>query len=732
MPRPFAVLGITVFLVLSALYDAPSKRVFVFFIIFTALLTASVLFKSLRRQAAFPVAFAGAAVACLMLLCVNEFLYYPAVALDDTVHEASMTVVSDGETAYGNYYYDAKMTSLDSGRTDVNVRLVFQSAPGLSAYDEIQGNFKFYKLGSSSEDLLSSYKAENRFLGAYSVDETLKINGNTSGSHFFGKAVMSVRRAVKKSLMTILPNDYGGLSLAILLGDRSMLSDSAYRGLKECGVTHIICVSGLHLSLWSAAILWLLKRAGMREKTACALTIPAVILLMFIAGMKYSVMRAGIMMILYLLSVILSQRRDPLNSLGISLLVISIINPFSPGSLSLRLSAFSTMGIILSGEYFNPVIKEFASKHKMFRVIEKPVKLLLVTASAVGFTLPFTLGLYGGFKLSIFISNIIIVFLAEICMISAALSVPVALISPYVFNLPGLIAGVCAKSVLNLTRVIPEFPLSEITVGEKDAYMILCGLFMFGALAVLTAYSGNKIFPSAVFIAAGLFAVTALTCNLSDRAMTDITVFDSGKGSSVLVSTQGKSLLIGCGADGFRGADEISESIGKAGGGLSAIVLPYADRNYISCLQDIVPLYQPQAVYCDDSGYIPVYLPGKSIIENEEKITAGKITAEVIKDGSGNKAYYVHTDDVAALIVCDPAIDSSVLPYDADVLVCRMDYPENSAFGSLSAIVIQADESRGIPAENELSSCSVETAATAGRGKIIIHSKNRKIMLERG
>ena len=68
---------------------------------------------------------------------------------------------------------------------------------------------------------------------------------------------------------------------------------------------------------------------------------------MLIAGMTYSVVRAGIMMLIYLLSVVLSRQRDSLNSLGFSVTVIAMENPFSIGALGLQLSVLSTAGLIL-------------------------------------------------------------------------------------------------------------------------------------------------------------------------------------------------------------------------------------------------------------------------------------------------------------------------------------------------------------------------------------------------
>ena len=63
-------------------------------------------------------------------------------------------------------------------------------------------------------------------------------------------------------------------------------------------------------------------------------------------------------MLIYLLSVVLSRQRDSLNSLGFSVTVIAMENPFSIGALGLQLSVLSTAGLILYFQFLQPLIYE--------------------------------------------------------------------------------------------------------------------------------------------------------------------------------------------------------------------------------------------------------------------------------------------------------------------------------------------------------------------------------------
>ena len=325
MSRPFAVTGITVFAVLMILGSASGPAVLAAFAVFTAALLISVLVKSIRRQPVFPVALAGAAVACLMLLLVNEFYYYPTLKLAGSSHTAKILITDEIEAKYGNYYAEGTATEIDGERAKVKLRLVFSFSPEISPYDTLEGNFAFYQLGETSEDLLISYKSQDRFVGAYPENGEFSNTGR-NGFHP-GIYVVSARSAVRNTVMKLLPNDYGALCLALMTGDRTLLSQESYDTLRDCSLTHIICVSGFHISIWCAAFLWLLRKMHLSKRVSCALTIPALLALMFLTGMTYSVMRAGIMMLIFLVSEIISQRRDSLNSLGAALIIISVLTP---------------------------------------------------------------------------------------------------------------------------------------------------------------------------------------------------------------------------------------------------------------------------------------------------------------------------------------------------------------------------------------------------------------------
>ena len=167
MARPFAVIGFTVFLTISLLFDCDTGVTVAAFAAFTAALVVTLFIDKLRKQGALPCIFASAAVACALLFCAEQFVYSPALAYSGKTCEASAVLTDMPEIKYGNYYYEAKASEIDGKPADLKLRLVFSEPPEAEPYDILQGRFTFYTIGSSDSDFLAANKADGVFLGAY-------------------------------------------------------------------------------------------------------------------------------------------------------------------------------------------------------------------------------------------------------------------------------------------------------------------------------------------------------------------------------------------------------------------------------------------------------------------------------------------------------------------------------------------------------------------------------------
>ena len=499
-------------------------------------------------------------------------------------------------------------------------------------------------------------------------------------------------------------------------------------------ITHIICVSGLHLTIWTGLVLFILRRLRFGEKTAAALTIPAVLLIMFAAGMTYSVIRAGIMAVIFLLSVILSRRRDPLNSLGIALIVIGAFSPFAMGAVSLKLSVLSTLGIIVYSEYCSKGVKDYFGSHKRISALIKPAEILLITGSAMLFCLPVTLEVYGTVNFAVFISNLLVIWAGEACMILTAPAVLIARISPAIFNLLGLLAGALAKYIIKVTSLISGIRFFSLRLPAQSGRMLMLCVFMLCALIAFMVYSGKKVLPAAPIALAFLIVFCAVFSAAYRYGETRIKVFDTGNGSAVLVSEKGRNVLIGCGGDSYNGAEMIIRGVSDEGGNLDAVYIPSPDESIASCFYKVCSSCEADK-YClsEKVDTIGLDIPAEKLFSSDKNLVISGIEVTPMQ-GKESPGYIVKTDDITLAVLMYPTVGSgeiSNIPGETQVLVTRMDYPRDALFPNLVYTVIQADNSRGCALQDELKASGINAVATAENGSVTVNARGGNLNLER-
>ena len=261
---------------------------------------------------------------------------------------------------------------------------------------------------------------------------------------------------------------------------------------------------------------------------------------MGIAGMGYSVIRSGIMMLLYLVSGVVSRKTDSLNSLGIAITLIACLNPYSMGAVGLQLSVLSTLGIIVYSEKVSEKMKRFFEEKHITGRLRKPIDAVIITCVAVLFVMPVTISVYRSFSVAVFPANLLIIWAAQACMILALPGVLISYFFPAVFNLPGLLCGLLAKYIIKVTELFSKGSFSVLHVSEKESYMILIGVFMICALTAFMTLTGKKVILPAVAVVSAFFVSSAVFYSVADKRQTALRIFDTGNGCSVLVSYKGK------------------------------------------------------------------------------------------------------------------------------------------------------------------------------------------------
>ena len=603
MPRPFAVIGFTVFFTIALLYNSDTGAIAGVLLTFAAALVISLFITEARNQRVLPCAFASGILACILLIAEINFHYLPVVEYDGKTCSMTVQLTDYPEHRYGNYYFDAKALEIDGEESDIKLRLVFSSLPDAEPYDTLEGDFTFYVLGSSSKDYLASNKARGVFIGAYPMNGEYTVNHIPETEKPFAKTIVNIREAIKKSVSKAVVGDSGAIATALLIGDKSNLSPEILNYFRMSGITHIICVSGFHLSLWAMVILEILKFFRINERIASIIAALGVVAFMLVAGMTYSVIRSGVMMLIYLLANVLCKSRDSLNSLGFSFVVLTLYNPFSMGSVGLQLSALSTLGLILYSQHIKPKIMSRLDKIRngfISEAAENLINAAMIPAAATAFTLPVSMGLYNEFNFAVVLSNIIAVPVASVCMVSGALAGAWTKLFESSINIFTHIAQVFGDLLISIARVFSRFDLLTFRADEDSHRILISGIFMVVAFVVLMAYSGKNLYKIACMLCSVIFTTGLIFSSVSRDSETRLNVIDVGNGTAVIVSKNGENLLFGCGGTEFLGDERISEEIMHCGYRINSLFIPDSDEDVSAYLNDILLEYRPEKIYCGD------------------------------------------------------------------------------------------------------------------------------------
>lgn len=175
----------------------------------------------------------------------------------------------------------------------------------------------------------------------------LKVLGNDYSPYRDGILVLKERAAGMLERLCV-PGDRG-IFRALLLGDRTALSDDIYEMYQKNGIAHILAVSGLHISLIGLGMYRLLRRAGagfgLSGLWAAAFTVSYGIL----TGSSASVVRAVLMICFQILADWLGRTYDMMSAMAAAALALLLRSPsllFQAG-FQLSFGAILAVGAVL-------------------------------------------------------------------------------------------------------------------------------------------------------------------------------------------------------------------------------------------------------------------------------------------------------------------------------------------------------------------------------------------------
>lgn len=160
---------------------------------------------------------------------------------------------------------------------------------------------------------------------------------------------MEIRQRTAAALERLMGAENAGILRAMLTGDREGLSEEMRTLFSEGGISHILAVSGLHMSLIGMGIFRLLRKKRGSIRSACLFSGLFISGYVFLTGGSVSSIRAMVMFCLWLGSQLLGRTEDALCSISAAALVLLLTEPSLVFEPSFLLSFSAVLGIRLLG-----------------------------------------------------------------------------------------------------------------------------------------------------------------------------------------------------------------------------------------------------------------------------------------------------------------------------------------------------------------------------------------------
>ncbi|MBO5069009.1 MAG: ComEC/Rec2 family competence protein, partial [Roseburia sp.] len=194
---------------------------------------------------------------------------------------------------------------------------------------------------------------EKSFYEARKKDFKLKdiqVKGVYGEESLWREGLWQLRERLKDIYAEAMGEETGGILVNMVLGDKGLLDQEIKRFYQVAGLSHIMAISGLHISVIGMSLYQFLRRRGLGFTGAGAVAGTVMYVYGTMVGMGTSAQRAVLMFLLQLLAQALGRGYDSLNGLGVAALVLLWENPFLLWDAGFRFSFAAVIGVVWVGK----------------------------------------------------------------------------------------------------------------------------------------------------------------------------------------------------------------------------------------------------------------------------------------------------------------------------------------------------------------------------------------------
>ncbi len=270
-----------------------------------------------------------------------------------------------------------------------------------------------------------------------------------------------------------LPAPSSALLKAILLGQKKEIPQELLDKFSRVGVSHIIAISGMHITIITAILFNFFLAVGLRRKIAFYFIIISLVIFVTMIGFPASAVRASIMGIIVLLAMQVGRLNSSSWSLILTAAVMLVINPLLLFyDVGFQLSFMAVLGIMKLSDKLEMIFQKLKLKIPTTLGIRES---LTMTLSAQLTTLPLIIYHFGQASLISPLANILILPL-----------LPLIMIFGFSFTLVGLIFLPLAKILFWFEWLLLSYLIKIVEIFASWDWAAVTGVEVGGGFLLLS------------------------------------------------------------------------------------------------------------------------------------------------------------------------------------------------------------------------------------------------------
>lgn len=268
----------------------------------------------------------------------------------------------------------------------------------------------------------------------------------------FNQDLINTRQKFKAIIDTQLSLPASGLLNAMLLNYRREITPELSLAFNKTGLTHIIAISGLNITLIATMLFELFIALGIKRKKVFWLAMTILTIYVLMIGAPASAARALIMSGIFLYALSIGRLSTGFNALMLAAVILLLINPYAlVYDIGFQLSFLAVLSLMLFYEKILDWLK-FLPENLQIRA------LVTMTLAAQILTLPVIIYYFGRISLIAPIANILVVPVLPIMTIAGFILIGAGLVSGHLAFILGIVLYVIMGYIIKVVELLSKIP----------------------------------------------------------------------------------------------------------------------------------------------------------------------------------------------------------------------------------------------------------------------------------